>query len=35
MKVPHICKSRFCPSCGKKATGIWIIHILNTLPKTG
>src|SRR3989338_6597980 len=24
MKVPHSCKSRFCPSCGKKATDIWI-----------
>lgn len=34
MKVPHSCKSRFCPSCGKKATDIWIKNSLNTLPKT-
>lgn len=33
-KVPHSCKSRFCPSCGKKATDIWIKNSLNTLPKT-
>lgn len=34
MKVPHSCKSRFCPSCGKKATDVWIKNSLNTLPKT-
>lgn len=34
MKVPHSCKSRFCPSCGKKATDIWIKNSMNTLPKT-
>ena len=34
MKVPHSCKSGFCPSCGKKATDIWIKNSLNTLPKT-
>ena len=34
MKVPHSCKSRFCPSCGKKATDIWIKNSLNTLSKT-
>lgn len=33
-KVPHSCKSRFCPSCGKKATDTWIKNSLNTLPKT-
>ncbi len=34
IKVPHSCKSRFCPSCGKKATDIWIKNSFNTLPKT-
>src|SRR3972149_4413355 len=34
MKVPHSCKSRFCPSCGKKATDTWIKNSFNTLPKT-
>ncbi|MFH1759480.1 MAG: transposase zinc-binding domain-containing protein [bacterium] len=24
LKVPHSCKSRFCSSCGKKATDNWI-----------
>lgn len=33
-KVPHSCKSRFCPSCGKKATDIWIKNSFNTLPRT-
>jgi len=34
MKVPHSCKSRFCPSCGKKATDTWIKNSFNTLPRT-
>src|SRR4030067_3358133 len=34
IKVPHSCKSRFCPSCGKKATDIWIKNSFNSLPKT-
>src|SRR3990172_5086001 len=34
IKVPHSCKSRFCPSCGKKATDIWIKNSFNTLPRT-
>ena len=34
IKVPHSCKSRLCPSCGKKATDIWIKNSFNTLPKT-
>lgn len=33
-KVPHTCKSRFCSSCGKKATDNWIKTKFNTLPKT-
>ncbi len=33
-KVPHTCKSRFCSSCGKKATDDWIKTSLNTLPQT-
>ncbi len=33
-KAPHSCKSRFCPSCGKKATDNWIKTKFNTLPKT-
>lgn len=32
--VPHSCKSRFCPSCGKKATDNWICKNYNILPKT-
>ena len=32
--VFHTCKSRFCPSCGKKATDNWINAQLETLPKT-
>lgn len=31
--VKHTCKSRFCSSCGKKATEQWIEKNLNTLPK--
>ena len=34
IKVPHSCKSRFCPSCGKKATDSWIKTSFNSLPKT-
>jgi len=34
LKVPHSCKSRFCPSCGKKATDNWIKTSFNTLPHT-
>lgn len=31
-KIPHSCKSRFCTSCGKKATDNWIANALKTLP---
>ena len=31
-KVPHSCKSRFCPSCGKKATEQWMNNAFKTLP---
>ena len=34
IKVPHTCKSRFCSSCGKKATDNWIKTNFNTLPNT-
>lgn len=34
IKVPHSCKSRFCPSCGKKLTDDWIKNRFNTLPNT-
>ncbi|MDR4499811.1 MAG: IS91 family transposase [Candidatus Scalindua sp.] len=34
IKAPHSCKSRFCPSCGKKATDIRIKNSFNTLPRT-
>jgi len=34
IKTPHSCKSRFCSSCGKKATDNWIKNSFNTLPKT-
>lgn len=34
IKVPHSCKSRFCSSCGKKATDNWIKTTFNILPKT-
>ena len=33
-KIPHTCKSRFCPSCGKRATDDWIKNSFNTLPHT-
>ena len=34
IKAPHTCKSRFCSSCGKKATDDWIKTSFNTLPDT-
>ena len=34
IKVPHSCKSRICPSCGKKATDVWKNKKFNSLPKT-
>ena len=34
LKVSHSCKSRFCPSCGKKATDDWIKNSYNRLPNT-
>ena len=34
IRTPHSCKSRFCSSCGKKATDNWIKNAFNTLPKT-
>jgi len=34
IKAPHSCKSRFCPSCGKKATDDWIKTSFNSLPNT-
>ncbi len=33
-KVPFSCKSRFCPSCGKKATDQWIATRQAVLPHT-
>jgi len=32
--IPHTCKSRFCSSCGKKATDEWIKTNFNVLPDT-
>lgn len=29
--VPHSCKSRFCPTCGKHATDVWADGVLNDL----
>lgn len=29
--VPHSCKSRFCPTCGKHATDVWAERVLNDL----
>lgn len=29
--VPHSCKSRFCPTCGKHATDVWADQVLNRL----
>lgn len=34
LMVYHTCKSRFCSSCGKKATDNWIKNTWNTLPQT-
>ncbi|MBU1685685.1 IS91 family transposase [Patescibacteria group bacterium] len=34
IRVPHSCKSRFCSSCGKKATDNWIKNRFNALPNT-
>ncbi|VAX37532.1 hypothetical protein MNBD_UNCLBAC01-444 [hydrothermal vent metagenome] len=34
LKVYHTCKSRFCPSCGKRATDDWIKNSYNRLPNT-
>jgi hypothetical protein len=33
-KVCFSCKSRFCPTCGKKATDQWIMNQMQTLPRT-
>ena len=33
-KVPFSCKSRFCPTCGKKATDQWIATQQSVLPQT-
>lgn len=29
--VPHSCKSRFCPTCGKHAADVWCNKVLNGL----
>ena len=29
--IPHSCKSRFCPACGKHATDVWANQALNRL----
>lgn len=29
--IPHSCKSRFCPTCGKHATDVWVDQVLNGL----
>ena len=29
--IPHFCKSRFCPTCGKHATDVWANQVLNEL----
>ena len=29
--MPHSCKSRFCPTCGKHATDVWADGVLNRL----
>lgn len=34
LTVPHTCKSRFCSSCGKKATDQWIRKNMAVLPNT-
>ena len=33
-RVPFTCKSRLCPSCGKKATSAWIQKQMDILPQT-
>lgn len=33
-RIPFTCKSRFCPSCGKKATSAWSKKQMDILPKT-
>jgi Putative transposase/Transposase zinc-binding domain len=33
-KISFSCKSRFCPTCGKKATDQWILTQKERLPKT-
>ena len=33
-KVPHSCKSRFCPSCGKRQTDAWVSNSFDSLPNT-
>ena len=30
-RIPHCCKSRFCPTCGKHATDVWAEQVLNNL----
>lgn len=34
IKFPHSCKSRFCSTCGKKATDDWIKNSFNAFPDT-
>lgn len=34
INIPHTCKSRFCSSCGKKATDQWIRKNMIVLPDT-
>lgn len=29
--IPHSCKSRFCPTCGKHVTDVWANEVLNRL----
>ena len=29
--IPHSCKSRFCPTCGKHATDVWADQVVNGL----
>jgi hypothetical protein len=29
--MPHSCKSRLCPTCGKHATDVWADRVLNAL----
>src|SRR6266567_9554828 len=32
--VYHTCKSRFCPSCGARAAGIWQAELESVIPGT-